>query len=190
MSMELQVSIVVCVTTSGLKLVVVIYVIIHYNYPCFSWKCRWKGVICYPILITSIHGWYNSCFCNYYLNFCNYNNIFNHIYKEPCTTTKRGYIAIQISSQTTKKEVSENPPLRTIIPCKLLSFCETITFTPVQSQILHNSRNWYNRKTFLIITTSIHHLQFTVHRKLFATNPSPQWLNESTQKSIGFRYKI
>jgi hypothetical protein len=30
--MELQVSIVACVTTSGLKLVVVIYVIIHYNY--------------------------------------------------------------------------------------------------------------------------------------------------------------
>ncbi len=28
-----------------------------------------------------------------------------------CTTTKEGYIAIQISSQTTKKKVSENPQL-------------------------------------------------------------------------------
>jgi hypothetical protein len=46
-----------------------------------------------------------------------------------------GYIAIQISSQTTKKDVSENPPLRTI------SFCDTITFAPVQSQVLRNSRN-------------------------------------------------
>ncbi len=96
------------------------------------------------------------------------------------TTTKEGYIAIQISSQTTKKKVSENPQLRTTISRKLLSYYETITFAPVQSQVLRNSRNWYNRKTFPIIISSIHHLQFPVHRKLFATNPSPQRLSEST----------
>jgi len=96
------------------------------------------------------------------------------------TTTKEGYIAIQISSQTTKKKVSENPQLRTTISRKLLSCYETITFAPVQSQVLRNSRNWYNRKTFLIIISSIHHLQFPVHQKLFATNPSLQRLSKST----------
>ncbi len=90
------------------------------------------------------------------------------------TTTKEGYIAIQISSQTTKKKVSENPQLWTTISRKLLSCYETITFAPVQSQVLRNSRNWYNCKTFPIIISSIHHLQFLVHWKLFATNPSPQ----------------
>jgi hypothetical protein len=55
------------------------------------------------------------------------------------TTTTGGYIVIQISSQTTKKEVFENPHLRTITPRKLLSVCDTITFAPVQSQVLHNS---------------------------------------------------
>jgi hypothetical protein len=55
------------------------------------------------------------------------------------TTTTGGYFAIQISSQTTKKDVSEIPLLRTIIPRKLLSFCDTITFAPVQSQVLRNS---------------------------------------------------
>ncbi len=106
------------------------------------------------------------------------------------TTTTGGYFVIQISSQTTKKEVSENSLLRTTIPRKLLSFCDTITFAPVQLQVLHNSRTWYNRKTFLIITASIHCLRLTLHRKLFATNPSPQQLSESTQKFINFRYKI
>ncbi len=106
------------------------------------------------------------------------------------TTTIGGYFAIHISSQTTKKEVSESPPLQTIIIRKLLSFCDTITFAPVQSQVLHNSRTWYNCKTFPIITASIYYLRLTLHRKLFATNPSPQWLSESTQKSISFRYKI
>ncbi len=101
-----------------------------------------------------------------------------------------GYIAIQISSQTTKKEVSKNSPLRTIILRKLLSFCDTITLAPIQLQVLRNSRNWYNHKTFPIITASIHRLRFTVHRKLFAVKPSLQPLNESTQKSISFRYKI
>jgi hypothetical protein len=96
------------------------------------------------------------------------------------TTTKEGYIAIQISSQTTKKKVFENPQLRTTISRKLLSCYETITFALVQSQVLRNSRNWYNCKTFPIIISSIHHLQFPVHWKLFATNPSPQRLNEST----------
>jgi hypothetical protein len=57
-----------------------------------------------------------------------------------CTTTTWGYFAIQISSQTTKKDVSEISLLRTIIPCKFLSFCDTITFVPVQSQVLRNSR--------------------------------------------------
>ncbi len=63
--------------------------------------------------------------------------------KETCysyaTTTIGGYFAIQISSQTTKKEISESPLLRTIIPHKLLTFCDTITFAPVPSQVLHNS---------------------------------------------------
>jgi hypothetical protein len=56
------------------------------------------------------------------------------------TTTTGGYFAIQISLQITKKDVSEIPLLRTIIPRKLLSFCNTITFAPVQSQVLCNSR--------------------------------------------------
>jgi len=106
------------------------------------------------------------------------------------TTTTGGYFAIHISSQTTKKEVSESPPLQTIIPRKILSFCDTKTFAPVQSQVLHNSRTWYNCKTFLIITASIYCLRLTLHQELFATNPSPQWLSKSTQKFIGFRYKI
>jgi hypothetical protein len=106
------------------------------------------------------------------------------------TTITNAYFAIHISSQTTKKEVSESPHLRTIIPRKLLSFCNTITFAPVQSEVLHNSRTWYHRKTFPIITTSIYYLRLTLHRKLFATNPSPQRLSELTQKPIGFRYKI
>jgi len=67
------------------------------------------------------------------------------------TTTTNGYFAIHISSQTTKKELPESPHLRTIIPCKLLTFCDTITFAPVQSQVLHNSRTWYHRKTFPIL---------------------------------------
>jgi hypothetical protein len=106
------------------------------------------------------------------------------------TITTGGYFAIQISSQTTKKEVSESPLLRTIIPRKLLSFCDIITFTPIQSQVLRNSRTWYNRKTFPIVTASINCLRLTLHRKLFATNPSLQRLSESTQKSISFWYKI
>ncbi len=57
------------------------------------------------------------------------------------TTTKKGHIAIQISSQTTKKSDSENPQFRTRIRRKLLSLCETHTFAPVQSQALRNSRN-------------------------------------------------
>jgi hypothetical protein len=102
------------------------------------------------------------------------------------TTTTRGYFAIHISSQTTKKEVSESPPLRTIILRKLLSFCDTITFALVQSQVLHNSWTWYNHKTFLIIIASIYCLWLTLHQKLFVTNPSSQRLSESTQKSIDF----
>jgi len=106
-----------------------------------------------------------------------------------CATTG-GYFAIQISSQTTKKDVSEIPLLRTIIPRKFLSFCDTITFALVQSQVFRNSRTWYNRQTFPITIASIHCLQLTLHRKLFAVNPSPQRLSEPTQNSIGFRYKI
>jgi len=106
------------------------------------------------------------------------------------TTTTGGYFAIHISSQTTKKEVFENLHLRTITPRKPLSLCDTITFAPVQSQVFHNSRTCYNRKTFMIITASIYHLRLTLHQKLFATNPSSQQLSESTQKSIGFRNKV
>ncbi len=65
----------------------------------------------------------------------------NFHHTEMFTTTKEGYIAIQISSQTTKKKVSENPQLQTTISRKLLSCYETITFAPVQSQVLRNSRN-------------------------------------------------
>jgi hypothetical protein len=50
--------------------------------------------------------------------------------------------------------------------------------------------NLIKSQTFPIITVFIHCLQLTLYRKLFATNPSPQRLNEPTQKSIGFRYKI
>ncbi len=64
------------------------------------------------------------------------------------TTTTGGYFVIHISSQTPKKEVSESLLLRTIIPRKLLSSYNTITFAPVQSQVFHNSRTRYNRKTF------------------------------------------
>jgi len=109
---------------------------------------------------------------------------------ECVTTTTGGYFAIHISSQTTKKEVFENPHLRTITPRKLLSLCDTTTFAPVQSQVLHNSQTWYNRKHFTIIIAFIYSLRLTLHRKLFATNPSPQRLGESTQKSIGFRNKV
>jgi hypothetical protein len=56
------------------------------------------------------------------------------------TTTTGGYFAIQISWQTTKKKISESSLLRTIIPRKLLTFCDTITFAPVPSQVLHNSQ--------------------------------------------------
>jgi hypothetical protein len=66
---------------------------------------------------------------------------FENVALTKVTTTKEGYIAIQISSQTTKKKVSENPQLRTTIFRKLLSCYETITFAPVQSQVLRNSRN-------------------------------------------------
>jgi hypothetical protein len=97
---------------------------------------------------------------------------------------------MQLSSQTTKKEVSESPLLRIILHCKLLSLCDITTFAPVQSQVLHNSRTWHNRKTFPIITASIHCLRLTLHRKPIATNPSAQRLSESTKNFIGFQYKI
>jgi hypothetical protein len=67
---------------------------------------------------------------------------------------------------------------------------DTKTFAPVQSQVLHNYQTWNIRKTFPIITTFIYCLRLTLHQKLFATNPSPQRLSESTQKSIGFRCNI
>jgi len=119
------------------------------------------------------------------------NVAYGHIYGyKRFTTTTGGYFAIHISSQTTKKEDSENPQLRTITPRKLLSLCYTITFAPVQSQVLHNSRTWHNRKFFTIVTVFIYHLRLTLHRKLFATNPSLQQLGELTQKSIGFRSKV
>jgi hypothetical protein len=106
------------------------------------------------------------------------------------TTTKEGHIAIQISLQTTKKTVSENPQFRTTIPRKLLSLCKTLNFALVQSQALRNSRNWTHCKTFPIIMSSIHDLWFKIHRKLFATNPTSQRLSELTKKSIGFRYNV
>jgi hypothetical protein len=51
-------------------------------------------------------------------------------------------------------------------------------------------RNLIQSQNFLIVTAFIHCLRLTLHQKLFATHPSPQRLSESTQKSIGFRYKI
>jgi hypothetical protein len=50
--------------------------------------------------------------------------------------------------------------------------------------------NLIKSQTFPIITACIHCLRLTLYRKLFATNPSPQRLSESTQNSIGFLYKI
>jgi hypothetical protein len=54
---------------------------------------------------------------------------------------KRGVYCDPNIMQTTKKKVSENPQLRTKISRKLLSCYETITFAPVQSQVLRNSQN-------------------------------------------------
>jgi len=79
-----------------------------------------------------------SCLCCFCLNF-DYKNCVNMAWTK-ATTTTWGYFAIHVSSQTTKKEVSENPHLRTINPRKLLSLCDTTTFVLVQSQVLHNSR--------------------------------------------------
>jgi len=45
-------------------------------------------------------------------------------------------------------------------------------------------------QTFQDSQDAAKNLRLTLHRKLFATNPSPQRLSESTQNSIGFRYKI
>jgi hypothetical protein len=70
---------------------------------------------------------------------------------------------------------------------KLLRYHNIRTRTiasPSQLQNLIQSQN------FPIVTASIHCLRLTLHHKLFATHPSPQRLSESTQKSIGFRYKI
>ncbi len=50
--------------------------------------------------------------------------------------------------------------------------------------------NLIKSQTFPIITASIHCLRLTLHRKLFATNSSPQRLSKSLQNSIGFWYKI
>ncbi len=50
--------------------------------------------------------------------------------------------------------------------------------------------NLIKSQTFPIITASIHCLRLTLYQKLFATNPSPQRLSESTQNSIGFWYKM
>jgi hypothetical protein len=141
---------------------------------------------------------FNTIFCNFHTSivyikarFCIWgHHPLWHLDTYKVTTTTNDYFAIHISLQTTKKEVSESPHLRTIIPRKLLSFCDTITFDPVQSQVLHNSWTWCDRKTFPIITASIYYLRLTLHQKLFATNPSPQRLSELTQKPIGFRYKI
>jgi len=51
-------------------------------------------------------------------------------------------------------------------------------------------RNLIQSQKISIVTASIHCLRLTLHQKLFATHPSPQRLSESTQKPIGFRYKI
>jgi hypothetical protein len=85
------------------------------------------------------------CFSNSSSIYChltllpNMTNCFKLIIHDPYTTTTWGYFAIQISSQTTKKEISKSPLLQTIIPRKLLTFCDTITFTTIPSQVLHNS---------------------------------------------------
>ncbi len=65
------------------------------------------------------------------------------------TTTTWGYFAIQISSQTTKKDVSEIPLLRTIIPRKFLSFSGGFSFFLnefLQQNLYHRHTN---RKTQL-----------------------------------------
>jgi hypothetical protein len=118
----------------------------------------------------------------------------SHKFNSTNTTTKKGHIAIQISSETTKKSVSENSQFRTTIPRKLLSLCETLTFARVQSQALRNTRNWNNRKTFLIIMSSIHKLWFTIHRKLFATNQHrkdlAKWLENLSVFDITFNANV
>ncbi len=104
------------------------------------------------VLRTNImqFGRYLPCtyFVGFHENSCSLhslslNNVFHMQWKElsTFTTTKKGHIAIQISSQTTKKSDSENPQFRTRFRRKLLSLCETHTFAPVQSQALRNSRN-------------------------------------------------
>jgi hypothetical protein len=70
---------------------------------------------------------------------------------------------------------------------KLLRYHNIRTRTIVSPSQL---RNLIQSQNFPIVTTSIHCLRLTLHQKLFATHSSPQQLSESTQKSIGFRYKI
>jgi hypothetical protein len=152
-----------------------------------SWvQLLWSCIIVENELFWSSYNWIIMN-CIVYIMSCNFTIHTTYLLATPTTGA---YFTIQISSQTTNKEVSKSPLLRTIVPHKLLSFCDTITFTPVQSQVLHNSRTWYNRKTFSITTAFIHCLWLTLHQKLFVANPSPQRFSESTQKSIGFQYKI
>ncbi len=99
--------------------------------------------------------------------FCNPNIIANN--KE--RSFQKPAVANHNSSQTLKLLRYHNIRTRTIA-------------SPSQLRNLIQSQN------FSIVTASIHCLRLTLHPKLFATHPSPQRLSESTQKSIGFRYKI
>jgi len=174
-----------------------------YNLKIWDWFSRlnWNislNIIFFLWVSHELHGvicifiWYIYCNIKFtrFLGSKNLSKLKNIGFGYLVTTTTGGYFAIRISSQTTKKEVFESPLLRTIIPRKLLSFCDTITFAPVQSQVLRKAKTWYNRKKFPIVTASIHCLRLTLHQKLFTTHPSPQQFSESTQKSIGFQYKI
>jgi len=112
-----------------------------------------------------------SKFCPLHYNnmglFCDPNIIANNKEK----SFKKPAVANHNSSQTLKLLRYHNIHTRTIA-------------TPSQLRNLIQSQN------FPIITAFIHYLRLTLHQKLFATHPSPQRLSKSTQKSIGFRYKI
>jgi len=134
----------------------------------------------YVNLITCLHRvaklhmlnvkWWTLIFHIHYNNrglFCDLNIIANN--KE--RSFQKLAVANHNSLQTLKLLWYHNIRTRTIA-------------SPSQLQNLIQSQN------FPIITASIHCLRLTLHQKLFATHPSLQRLSESTQKSIGFRYKI
>jgi len=145
---------------------------IFYLHECCCWKVRMvkHGKIMCTIVYHVIFPMWMAKLTHHYNNrglFCDPNIIANN--KE--RNFQKPAIANHNSSQTLNLLRYHNIRTRTIA-------------SPSQLPNLIKSQ------TFLIIIASIHYLRLTVYRKLFATNPSPQRLSESTQNSIGFRYKI